>query len=235
MDLALPSWSSPGSKRGAEGSGGRAPGGKHAKTEAAEVARTKGKEGVTEIVKILTKLVLTNSRELADLTSTVYKTWEVEIKGSVVEAMAKAGADYDSESKELKKKSEAGEKVDFKARGPPYLRVWLAMLQAAAKEFEGLSKDIEGYWVNVVQKGDANSLGSHVRYCRLRKNKRKEEGEELKGHIVIAIDADTMVGQTVVEMVGNIMEAMKGKRTVGPPPRGPLERDAARLLARLQS
>ena len=147
--------------------------------------------------------------------------------------MTSAGAAYDAESKDMKKRADEGEAIDFKARGPPYLRVWLAMLKAGAKEYPAVQKDIEAYWRDVVLAGDALSLGTHVRYCRLRVNKKKIEGKELQAHVIIAIDSDTGPGKVMVEVVDKLMMAMNGKRTVGPPPRGPLERDAARLLALL--
>ena len=51
--------------------------------------------------------------------------------------------------------------------------------------------------------------------------------------MIIAIDSDTGPGKALVEVIDKLLHAVGGKRTVGPPPRGPLERDAARLLAQL--
>ena len=84
MNLELPSWSRP--KRPAAGEAGEAgeASNKSARAGARDAIRGKGGQGAVEaLVAVLTKLVLTNARELADLTSTVYRTWEVYMDNSV--------------------------------------------------------------------------------------------------------------------------------------------------------
>eukprot|EP00959_Pyramimonas_sp_CCMP1952_P362267 7587073-Pyramimonas_sp.AAC.1 len=63
-----------------------------------------------ELLVVLTKLVLSDSRCLAEVVGTVYRTWEVDLKGDehVGLALEAAGKDYNTESERRRKERQEG-------------------------------------------------------------------------------------------------------------------------------
>ena len=73
-------------------------------------------------------------------------------------------------------------------------------------------------------------LVSHVQYCRA-KPCRRAEGKEGRTRIVFCLDPITFTLEGAVEAA---LRLQKGVRKYGPAPRGPLEREAARLLTQMR-
>ena len=86
------------------------------------------------------------------------------------------------------------------------------------------------YWESSVLKSAPVQLVSHVRYCRA-KPCRKVEGKEGWTRIVFCLDPITFPLEGALEAA---LRLQKGVRKFGPAPRGPLEREAARLLTQMR-
>eukprot|EP00959_Pyramimonas_sp_CCMP1952_P016795 356206-Pyramimonas_sp.AAC.1 len=124
-ELAPPAWTQAMSetKRGAdEGPGSEEKPSKHAKGGA---KGDKNEKDLTKVpVRFLAKLCLTSARELANLAGAVYQTWELlETSDGATQLMINSGLKSDEVSRQMKERQRAGEKVDFRARGPPHTAV----------------------------------------------------------------------------------------------------------------
>ena len=171
--------------------------------------------------------------ELRDLTSTVFKTYLVPSSENVAEAMAEAGRLYHDSAGAIKNKPEA-ERADAQEQlGPPFVYVWVAFLRSLASTKELGAEHVavlRQYWENSVLKSAPVQLVSHVRYCRA-KPCRKVEGKEGWTRIVFCLDPITFPLEGALEAA---LRLQKGVRKFGPAPRGPLEREAARLLMQMR-
>ena len=185
------------------------------------------REVLRRLVDVLATLSLVNAAELRDLTSTVFKTYLVPSSENVAEAMAEAGRLYHDSAGAIKNKPEA-ERADAQEQlGPPFVYVWVAFLRSLASTKE---LGAEQYWENSVLKSVPVQLVSHVRYCRA-KPCRKVEGKEGWTRIVFCLDPITLPLEGALEAA---LRLQKGVRKFGPAPRGPLEREAARLLTQMR-
>ena len=181
-------------------------------------------------VDVLTTLSLVNAAELRDLTSTVFKTYLVPSSENVAEAMAEAGRLYHDSAGAIKNKLEADAQEQL---GPPFVYVWVAFLRSLASTKELGAEHVavlRQYWENSVLKSAPVQLVSHVRYCRA-KPCRKVEGKEGWTRIVFCLDPITFPLEGALEAA---LRLQKGVRKFGPAPRGPLEREAARLLTQMR-
>eukprot|EP00959_Pyramimonas_sp_CCMP1952_P294755 6164963-Pyramimonas_sp.AAC.1 len=70
-----------------------------------------------DIIVPIAKLVMANSKSIADLEGVAYVKYQIGVGRPFVAAGLAAGKRYDTESKELKKKAASGQAVDHKARG----------------------------------------------------------------------------------------------------------------------
>ncbi|CAK0837044.1 unnamed protein product [Prorocentrum cordatum] len=97
-------------------------------------------------------LVLSDSREIANLTSTVYRTFEMEdVEAGIGEALRAAGKAYNAESLELAEKKKKNEVVDSQARGPPHVRAFGAMIEWGYKNTAGEMKNAhKDAWDNLI-------------------------------------------------------------------------------------
>ena len=191
------------------------------------------REVLRRLVDVLTTLSLVNAAELRDLTSTVFKTYLVPSSENVAEAMAEAGRLYHDSAGAIKNKPEA-ERADAQEQlGPPFVYVWVAFLRSLASTKELGAEHVavlRQYWENSVLKSAPVQLVSHVRYCRA-KPCRKVEGKEGWTRIVFCLDPITFPLEGALEAA---LRLQKGVRKFGPAPRGPLEREAARLLTQMR-
>ena len=179
------------------------------------------REVLRRLVDVLATLSLVNAAELRDLTE------------NVAEAMAEAGRLYHDSAGAIKNKPEA-ERADAQEQlGPLFVYVWVAFLRSLASTKELGAEHVavlRQYWENSVLKSAPVQLVSHVRYCRA-KPCRKVEGKEGWTRIVFCLDPITFPLEGALEAA---LRLQKGVRKFGPAPRGPLEREAARLLTQMR-
>ena len=213
------------------------------KRKSEEAPQSQGRRAVAEggserevlprLVDVLATLSLVNAAELRDLTSTVFKTYLVPSSENVAEAMAEAGRLYHDSAGAVKNKPEA-ERADAQEQlGPPFVHLWVAFLRSLASTKELGAEHVtvlKQYWENTVLKSAPVQLVSHVRYCRA-KPCRKVEGKEGWTRIVFCLDPITFSLEGAQEAA---LRLQKGVRKFGPAPRGPLEREAARLLTQMR-
>ena len=89
---------------------------------------------------------------------------------------------------------------------------------------------LKSYWESNVVKNAPVQLAAHVRHCRAKPCK-KIEGKEGWTRIVFCLDPVTLPLEGAVEAA---LQLLKGVRKHGPAPRGPLEREASRLLTQMR-
>ena len=226
MDFEMPAWGKRKSEEAPQSQGRRA-------VRQAVAEGGSEREVLRRLVDVLTTLSLVNAAELRDLTSTVFKTYLVPSSENVAEAMAEAGRLYHDSAGAIKNKPEA-ERADAQEQlGPPFVYVWVAFLRSLASTKELGAEHVavlRQYWENSVLKSAPVQLVSHVRYCRA-KPCRKVEGKEGWTRIVFCLDPITLTLEGALEAA---LRLQKGVRKFGPAPRGPLEREAARLLTQMR-
>ena len=71
---------------------------------------------------------------MAELTSTVNKTYDLDAGSGLATAMENAGQRYNEVSQQLKAKQKAGETVNFVERRPPFAQVFMQSMLWAAEE-----------------------------------------------------------------------------------------------------
>ena len=127
---------------------------------------------------------------------------------------------------------------------PPYVMVWAPLIEARQEiEVDKVHKDyLRCYWndrVAVVK--DPAALVTDVKMCRVKELKTKKGNKALyRFQLVLGEEWDheemeagnSNVDKTMRAVLA-IMGKEKGVRKEGPAPRGPLEREAARLLDRM--
>jgi hypothetical protein len=174
-----------------------------------------------ELVKILTKLCLTNATEIRDISGVIYITYLVKKESSIVEAMKEAGVKYDG----------AVQGNPTHNLGPPFLHVWIAMIKSMIqlKDMEEAQKELLlKYWNGTIMKKGMEELISEVKYCRL---KRTQKPEIMKVQYSLTIEAEFAgMGKAIAAA----WKIEKAEPKIGPAPRGILEREARRLLMKLE-
>ena len=113
--------------------------------------------------------------------------------------------------------------------GPPYVHVWVAFLRSLAATRELAPEHVAvltSYWESKLVKSAPVQLAAHVRHCRAQPCK-KIEGKEGWTRIVFCLDLVTFPLEGALEAA---LQLQKGVRKHGPAPRGPLKREASRLL-----
>ena len=113
------------------------------------------------------------------------------------------------------------------------MHVWVAFLRSLAAT-ERLTPEhvavLKSHWEGNVVKSAPVLLAAHVRHCRAKPCK-KIEGKEGWTRIVFCLDPITFLLEGALEAA---LRLQKGVRKFGPAPRGPLEREAARLLTQMR-
>ncbi|CAK0841260.1 unnamed protein product [Prorocentrum cordatum] len=189
------------------------------------------KQAVLErMMKVLAALALTQAAELRDLIAAVYFTFLIPSDASIAVAMKKAGQDYHAQAKLLKSGGGGGHDI----LGPPFLHVFKALLQAA-HEVAGLTGQhremIAEFWANRVLKEELFALAEQIRHCRIRDTRKKENAKDM---MRITICFSSQWKDLEVAVVSAIKKE-NGVLKIGPPPRGPLEREASKLLDELNN
>ena len=113
------------------------------------------------------------------------------------------------------------------------MHVWVAFLRSLAATRELAPEHVaalKSYWESNVVKSAPVQLAAHVRHCRAKPCK-KIEGKEGWTRIVFCLDPITFLLEGALEAA---LRLQKGVRKFGPAPRGPLEREAARLLTQMR-
>ncbi|CAK0909623.1 unnamed protein product [Prorocentrum cordatum] len=119
--------------------------------------------------------------------------------------------------------AEQGEAVDSQSRGPPFVTSFVTTMHWAAmqhnkegvKQVPWMAPAHELYMASAVQVGE---LVPH------RKWKNKTESK-LKGRLIVAFDT-----QHLMQIVTVMLETAKAERRIGHTQRGPLKRDASKLM-----
>ena len=233
-DLEAPDWLQTGPRAGGP------PPDKKGRTETRQAAIGAIKDGknqgdvIARLVVILARLVLSDSRAIAELTATVYTTWAMDyVEDSFTDEMENAGRHYQEISQDLAGRRKKGEDIDFKARGPPHLHVFMSGLMWLAKQETKHGKETKAFYMEYIKPLSLHAVGEIVLHWQWKRNK-NEASLEKKGRLIVAIDSDHDLGRRLIPIVRNAVMEMKGERLVGPAPRGPLERDAAKILNTLK-
>lgn len=138
--------------------------------------------------------------------------------------------------------------------GPPFLHVWLALIQHLCMHMPqdmsaGVAAALRGFWDDRVTKVPRESLEKEVRYCRLKINgapKAKNNGDgasqssqsravvgKARVQYVLSHKAPHPAAGEGASLQGALEESVRllgGRRLVDAPPKGPLEREVARLV-----
>ena len=212
----MPSWG----KRKPE----EAPQGQGRRAARQAVAAGRSERDVTRrLVDVLATL------SLRELTATVFKKYLFPGLESVSEAMEEAGRIYHESAGAIKSKPEP-ERADAQEQlGPAFVHVWVALPRSLAATRELAPEHVavlKSYRESNVVKSAPVKLAAHVRHCRAKPCK-KIEGKEGWTRIVFCLDPVTLPLEGALEAA---LQLQKGVRKFGPVPRGPLEREASRLL-----
>ncbi|CAK0826064.1 unnamed protein product, partial [Prorocentrum cordatum] len=200
---------------------------------------------------VVAELRHNDARELANLAGTAFQTWEIqeEDKG-VTQNMVDSGAKYDAVSKSLKDGQVHGEKIDYRARGPPHAQLWAAMSLHLVNCMDALDDGSDGckesekkvfyqYFQQHINAKIPQQVAKHALHFRHRKykhaSKKAREGDrqDAEGRLTFAFSHDEpgREARSLMIQVLNNAEVSKAAHLMGPAPRGPPEREAARHLA----
>ena len=193
----------------------------------AKQARGGDDKAIKQMVKMLAKLVLANSNQLREVMGTVWNTFELDVAKPVVVKIKEVNAAYFQQTKDNPKHQ----------LGPPFLHTWTALVQTMCTDKEvpqEAKATVLDYWNKKVTKVDRLQLEQEVRYCRLRDNKGDGKSDVKKVRLQFALAHDCFHGEgnkiSIHEALNKGLLAMGAIRRVGPPPRGPLEREVMKML-----
>eukprot|EP00959_Pyramimonas_sp_CCMP1952_P454382 9469814-Pyramimonas_sp.AAC.1 len=154
-ELMMPSWFK---KRDGPSGGGQSSGGTGPKAHKTDDKGkgAKGAKDMMRVVEMIVRLLLTATRELADVASSVFLRWDIALDRGLPAQLIVAGKGYDEESKSMKAKQAAGEDQDFKGRGPPHIHIFAAAMKYCASrtptagptqgEEEALLQQAKDWW-----------------------------------------------------------------------------------------
>eukprot|EP00959_Pyramimonas_sp_CCMP1952_P154289 3227945-Pyramimonas_sp.AAC.1 len=141
-------------------------------------------------------------------------------------------------SKQMKAEQQAGEKVDWKARGAPHVCLFVAVLRFV---IDDTSKDgnhpnekyyatLRGFWADVVFQSTATQIGELVTHFRYKKA-RNDAPEPRVGVLSVCVQLRATHMPAVWEtLTAYFLQSANMSRLAGPAPKGPLERDLERVL-----
>ncbi|CAK0859431.1 unnamed protein product [Prorocentrum cordatum] len=117
--------------------------------------------------------------------------------------------------------------------GPPFVHVWAALVHGMGTDPKcpPRAREIfEQCWQEKICARELQQVAEEIRACRVRPT-RKGEGKPDKVRVTLSVDR----GHDGLERaVIQYMQAVGAVRKIGPAPRGALERDAAKFLAKLE-
>ena len=197
-----------------------------------------GKDGslMRALVSVLARLTLTNARELAEVTGSVYDCFLVGASLPLTREALQAGKDYSNDCKSKGKDH---------GNGPPWVHIFVRMIQGLAgmPTTQGAAKEaLNIFWRETVMKEHLglDFLQEHVRMCKLKPTYfDKKAGKEPTQYKMTLCFSPLMQnkelhqGKTIQTAMAEALKAAGATRKLGSAPRGGLERDAARLLRRL--
>ena len=235
--LELPAWAATARKRALTQVDSAESSRRRLEEEVASEASAGGgskEEIMQRLVKILTRLSLSNAHMLREVCAVTFYTFLLDAKSGIAVAATEAGKEYHERAQEIGKLNGPERAKAVEEQGPPYVHVWARVVQAAAAT-EGLGANqlqaMRTYWeTTVVQATTAQQLGEQVRHCKCRPT-RKKEGKPNLVRLVFAIDAQ--FPDLEKALIAAVVK-QGGIRKMGPAPKGPLEREAEKLLKRLE-
>ena len=249
MDLDEPSWAV-GKRKGQGTSDSK--GAKQARLLAelgqeAQANQKNGKGGaLAALLVVLTKLALTNARELAEVTGACFTSYMVGAEVPFVKVLQETGKTYAENCKADGKDHQ---------HGPPWPHVFKAFIKWACST-EGASTTpaaaqtvFQDYWKKVILSPSAlETLAIHCRHFRLKAcwydKKKLTKPDRFKLQIMLGIPQQANPwGDGTASLMEAVQQTVmaagtdKKDQTVrflpGAPPRGGLEREASKLLAQL--
>ncbi|CAK0812445.1 unnamed protein product, partial [Prorocentrum cordatum] len=183
-------------------------------------AAKRGKKGekddLMKLVTAIGRLVLAQARAVADLAAVVYVTFMMPLSRGLPAAMRAAGKKYEEGSKAMKESGASQE--HFKKRGPPRIHVFLAAFQCVAKQV----------WENTIVSSEMETIAEAVLCFRL-KPLRKEEGVEQQRLVITNFNKDTKLALARRPYIMNVLQYEGATAVHGSAPRGPLEREIAKM------
>ena len=219
-----------------------------AKTAAKQQGKSGEKDVLEQLVMILAQLCLANSSEIRELTGMLVVTHLLPVDSSVAVACLAAGKEYQNsvatlraEKDSVKKQREEGKELeDPEELGAPHVVIAMEGLMAIMKDEKidaKLRKDLGSWWKDKINGKTESEIKEVVQMWRLRK---PQKGKPLrlggKGSAAIEYVKLTFSFSEVKEeeLLCKMMKELGGQRKIGAAPKGWLEREASKLLAKAQ-
>ena len=233
--FAPPAWALPavkGEKRKGESGGGSSVDGKLAKvtddsrTEIDTIIKKGGEKSsiIQKLVAVLAALSLATAQGLRDVTGSIFITVLMGESELPAKAMAEAGAKYAEQVKEKGKNHNLG---------PPYLYVWMALVESLGNAGTTTPEDkvtLGNHWKNeILAAKELTEIADTIRYCRIKKAFKDKSAKTQMMKISVRV-TDTKMETAIIRSLCN----MGAERKFGCAPRSGLERDAQKLLDALR-
>ena len=198
-----------------------------------------------QLIVVLAQLSMANSTELRELTGMMVVTHLVPVESAISKACLLAGQEYQSSvaslrsNKEVKKKKEAGvEATDPEELGSPHICIALQGLVALMQDplvAEAKRADLKKWWLSKIQGKNEEEAKGEILMWRLRKPQKSKPvkmGNRPAGEF--AKLTCSFKDPAVELLVCQCLADMGSVRKRGTAPRGWLEREASRLLRKVQ-
>jgi hypothetical protein len=174
-----------------------------------------------ELVKVLATLSIANARDLREITGSLFHCFLFPAEHPLVRTMVQTGKDYYEKVKDKRKDH---------TEGPPFLHVWVSVIRFMAEDSmkklqEADKHELVKYWNDAVKK-PREALEMEIRHCRAKPTHDKKFYK-----VSFAVAA---TGSDFERAIVQGMTSLGGVKKIGPPPAGHLEREAQRLLERMQ-
>ncbi|CAK0837415.1 unnamed protein product [Prorocentrum cordatum] len=157
--------------------------------------------------------------------------------------MIEGGKAYEADSKGMRAEAAKGNAVDWKARGPPFVHVFMAACSYIAdkkekmtdptstdREQAKISKEMKEFFTDKLEKINVEETADLIMYFRVRMQK-KFEGQEQKATVLIRFNPSNPLTPAIANHILRTIEIEGGTKLRGAAPRGPLERE--REISRL--
>ena len=152
--------------------------------------------------------------------------WEIDTGAGTLATALQAYGAYGAEQKRLHELRGTGEEVDLASLGHPYWQVWTEVARhLQAQGLPDVKKSYGKYWQEVQSLANPEGLMEDVRHVRAKKGKGGERGR-----------ISFRFGPLSEDLRDGLVTQLKHEgahRWGGSRPKGPLEREAANLLSRL--
>jgi len=169
-------------------------------------------KGLKDMMKIMSKLVLSNSQRIKDFEGILFDVIFLKADSKVILAMKRAGQSYATKCRAEGKKH---------ANGPPHPHLWVAMLHALVEDDVGqLNKTkLQSH----IQETEGSSLATLCEQVRLVKVEKPYRADLTR--ILIHV-----VGQELRQLILGCFRQLGGDVKMGRPPRGALETELSKFL-----